>query len=127
MIYDWCKPQWSQLMALAERMMNARFGDDLVDHRTYVIAGDGDLMEGVSHEACSLAGHLGLSRLIVLFDDNRITIDGATDLATGIDMAERFRAYDWDVVELGDAACGQHRSQLQLLAGVGGHGVFVFS
>ena len=68
-------------MALAERMMAARFGNALVDHRTYVIASDGDLMEGVSHEAISLAGHLKLSRLIVLFDDNGISIDGALSLS----------------------------------------------
>ena len=68
-------------MALAERLMNARFGDDLVDHHTYVIAGDGCLMEGLSHEAISLAGHLRLNRLIVLFDDNEISIDGATSLS----------------------------------------------
>ena len=64
-------------MALAERMMNARFGDDLVDHFTYVLASDGDLMEGISHEAISIAGHLKLARLIVLYDDNNITIDGS--------------------------------------------------
>src|ERR1700743_1329598 len=68
-------------MALAERILNARFGDALVDHHTYVIASDGDLMEGISHEACSLAGHLKLNRLIVLFDYNGISIDGATRLS----------------------------------------------
>lgn len=84
-------------MAMAERMLNARFGDDLVDHRTYVIASDGDLMEGVSHEACSLAGHLGLSRFIVLFDDNEVTIDGAASLACSDDVTGRFKAYGFDV------------------------------
>ncbi len=86
-------------MALAERMLNARFGDELVDHHTYVIAGDGCLMEGVSHEAIDLAGHLKLSRLIVLFDDNGITIDGATDLSTSMDQKARFKAAGWDVFE----------------------------
>ncbi|MGQ9371498.1 transketolase [Azospirillum sp. A39] len=84
-------------MALAERIANARFGDGLVDHFTYVIASDGDLMEGVSHEACSLAGHLRLSRLIVLWDDNHISIDGSTDLSFTDDTQARFRAYGWDV------------------------------
>ena len=78
-------------MALAERMLNARFGDDLVDHYTYVIAGDGCLMEGISHEAIDLAGHLGLSKLIVLFDDNRISIDGPTSLATSMDQLAALR------------------------------------
>ena len=82
-------------MALAERMLNARFGDALVDHRTYVFAGDGDLMEGVSHEACSLAGHLKLNRLIVLYDDNHISIDGATSLADSTNTLERFDAMGW--------------------------------
>jgi transketolase len=68
-------------MAIAERHLNAIYGDELVDHRTFVIAGDGDLMEGVNHEAVGLAGHLKLGRLIVLWDDNRITIDGSTDLS----------------------------------------------
>lgn len=82
-------------MALAERMLNARFGDELVDHHTYVIVGDGCLMEGISHEAIDLAGHLGLSKLIVLYDDNQITIEGATDLATSIDTDRRFEAAGW--------------------------------
>lgn len=84
-------------MALAERMLNTRFGDDLVDHYTYVIAGDGCLMEGLSHEAISLAGHLKLSRLIVLFDDNQITIDGATSLSCSDDQLIRFMASGWSV------------------------------
>jgi transketolase len=82
-------------MALAERMMAARFGKGLVDHYTYVIAGDGCLMEGVSHEAIDLAGHLKLARLIVLWDDNRITIDGATSLSTSMNQIARFRAAGW--------------------------------
>ncbi len=84
-------------MALAERILNARFGDALVDHHTYAIAGDGCLMEGVSHEASSLAGHLKLGRLIVLYDDNGISIDGPTDLSFSDDSAKRFEAYGWDV------------------------------
>jgi transketolase len=84
-------------MALAERLMNARFGDDLVDHFTYVISGDGCLMEGISHEAISLAGHLRLNRLIVLFDDNQISIDGATSLSCSDDQLARFRASGWSV------------------------------
>ncbi|MGR3570897.1 transketolase [Brevirhabdus sp.] len=84
-------------MALAERMHNARFGDELVDHRTYAIAGDGCLMEGISHEAIDLAGHLRLGRLTLFWDDNRITIDGATDLSTSMDQAQRFAAAGWHV------------------------------
>jgi transketolase len=83
-------------MALAERLLNARFGDAAVDHYTYVIAGDGCLMEGISHEAISLAGHLGLSKLIVLFDDNGISIDGPTSLSVSDDQAMRFRACGWN-------------------------------
>ncbi|MGP9813551.1 transketolase [Rhodopseudomonas sp. NSM] len=82
-------------MALAERMMNARYGDALVDHYTYVIAGDGCLMEGVSHEAISLAGHLKLNRLIVLWDDNHISIDGDTSLSCSDDQLARFAASGW--------------------------------
>jgi transketolase len=85
-------------MAIAERHLNAVFGDALVDHRTWVIAGDGDLMEGVNHEAAGLAGHLGLGRLKVFWDDNRITIDGATDLSTSEDIPARYAAYGWHVV-----------------------------
>jgi transketolase len=85
-------------MAIAERHLNAEYGDELVDHRTWVIAGDGCLMEGVNHEAAGLAGHLGLGRLIVLWDDNRITIDGATGLSTSEDVEGRYGAYGWHVV-----------------------------
>jgi transketolase len=84
-------------MALAERMLNARYGDALVDHFTYVIVGDGCLMEGISQEAISLAGHLKLTRLIVLFDDNQISIDGATSLSSSDDQLIRFLASGWSV------------------------------
>ena len=87
-------------MALAERMMNARFGDDLVDHRTWVVAGDGCLMEGISQEAITLAGHLQLGKLIVLFDDNAISIDGPTALATSDDQIGRFKACGWHVQQV---------------------------
>jgi transketolase len=82
-------------MALAERLMAARYGKSLVDHRTWVVAGDGCLMEGVSHEAIGLAGHLQLEKLTVLWDDNRITIDGATSLSTSEDQLKRFAAAGW--------------------------------
>lgn len=84
-------------MAIAERHLNAVHGDALVDHRTYVIAGDGCLMEGINHEAVGLAGHLGLGRLIVLWDDNRITIDGSTSLSSSEDVAARHSAAGWHV------------------------------
>ncbi len=86
-------------MALAERHLNAGFGDALVDHHTWVIAGDGCLMEGVNHEASGLAGHLKLGRLKVLWDSNRITIDGSTDLSTNEDIAARYRAAGWHTIE----------------------------
>jgi transketolase len=86
-------------MAIAERHLNAAFGDDLVDHRTFVIAGDGDLMEGVNHEAVGLAGNLKLGRLIVLWDDNRITIDGSTDLSRNEDVMARHAASGWHTIE----------------------------
>ncbi|MGC8468919.1 MAG: transketolase, partial [Acetobacteraceae bacterium] len=84
-------------MALAERMLAARFGRSLVDHRTWVLASDGDLMEGISHEAAALAGHLRLARLAVLYDDNSISIDGATSLSYSDDVPRRFSAYGWAV------------------------------
>ncbi|NKI99503.1 transketolase [Novosphingobium sp. SG707] len=84
--------------AIAERHLNAQFGDDLVDHKTFVIAGDGCIMEGINHEAIGLAGHLKLGRLVVLWDDNRITIDGDTDLSTSEDVAARYTATGWHVV-----------------------------
>ena len=84
-------------MALAERILNARFGDDLVDHHTYAIAGDGCLMEGISHEAISLAGHLKLRKLIVLWDDNSVSIDGPTSLSVSDDQLERFESHGWSV------------------------------
>jgi len=85
-------------MAIAERHLNATFGDDLVDHKTWVIAGDGCLMEGINHEAVGLGGHLGLGRLNVLWDDNGITIDGGTELSTSEDIPARYRASGWHVV-----------------------------
>jgi transketolase len=83
-------------MALAERLMAAQFGDALVDHRTYVFCGDGCLMEGISHEALSLAGNLKLNKLIVFWDDNSITIDGPTSLSVADDQIERFKAHGWE-------------------------------
>jgi len=91
-------------MALAERHLKERLGSDVVDHKIWTICGDGDLMEGVSHEAASLAGHQQLGNLVVIYDDNRITIDGATDLAMSDDAGKRFEAYGWDVRNLGDAS-----------------------
>jgi transketolase len=84
-------------MALAERLLAARMGSEIVDHRTWVLASDGDMMEGIASEAASLAGHLGLGRLIVLYDDNHVTIDGPTSLAFSEDVAKRFEAYGWAV------------------------------
>ena len=91
-------------MAIAEHHLRARFGPQLFDHHTYVICGDGDLEEGVSHEAASLAGHLGLGKLVVVYDDNHITIDGRTELALSDDACERFEAYGWHVERVGEIA-----------------------
>jgi transketolase len=105
-------------MALAERMLAARYGDALVDHTTYVIAGDGCLQEGISHEAIDFAGHLALGKLIVLWDDNHISIDGATNLSTSTDQLARFQAAGWNVTRVDghdesqiEAAIAQARSQ----------------
>ncbi|TAX63889.1 transketolase [Rhizobium ruizarguesonis] len=87
-------------LALGERIMNASFGDNLVNHHTYVFLGDGCLMEGISHEAISLAGHLKLGKLIAFWDDNSISIDGATSLAESDDHPARFRAANWDVQQI---------------------------
>ena len=89
-------------MALAESMLNARFGDDLVNHYTYVLCGDGCLMEGISEEAISLAGHLKLKKLIVLWDSNGITIEGSTSIATSTDQLARFKANNWNTIEVDD-------------------------
>jgi transketolase len=84
-------------MAIAERHLNAEFGDALVDHKTWVVAGDGCLMEGINHEAIGLAGHLKLGRLNILYDDNRITIDGSTELSRNEDIPARYKAFGWHV------------------------------
>ena len=89
-------------MAIAEAHLRAQLGEHVVNHRTWVVAGDGCLMEGISHEAASLAGHLGLDHLVCIFDDNRITIDGHIDLTCSDDVAARFRAYGWNVLDAGD-------------------------
>jgi transketolase len=91
-------------LAIAEAHLRATLSADVCDHRTFVVCGDGDLSEGVSHEAASLAGHLGLGRLVAVYDDNHITIDGPTELALSDDAARRFEAYGWHVQDLGDAA-----------------------
>lgn len=91
-------------MALAEHHLRARFGEQLFNHHTFVIAGDGCLMEGVSHEAASLAGHLGLDKLVLIYDDNHITIDGPTELALNDDAGARFESYGWHVERVGEIA-----------------------
>jgi transketolase len=105
-------------MALAERLLAAQFGDDVVDHRTYAFCGDGCLMEGISHEAMSLAGHLKLSKLTLLWDNNSITIDGATSLSVSDDQMARFEAHGWatkrvDGHDHADIAAGLEWAQSQ--------------
>ena len=92
-------------LALAERMLAARFnrdGHEMIDHHTFTIASDGDMQEGVASEACSLAGHLGLGRLIAFYDDNKIQLAGETKMAFSEDVGERFEAYGWHVQNLGE-------------------------
>ncbi len=96
-------------MAIAEEHLRAVHGDDLTDHRTFVLCGDGDMMEGVTSEAASLAGHLGLSRIVVYYDDNSITIDGSTDLAFSEDVSARFQAYGWQTLTVD----GHDRDQIE--------------
>ena len=91
-------------MAIAEANLRARFGAEVCDHRIFSICSDGDLSEGISHEAGSLAGHLGLGRLVYVYDDNHITIDGTTEIALSDDAGKRFEAYGWHVVQAGEVA-----------------------
>jgi transketolase len=105
-------------MALAEANLRARFGPEVVDHHVFAFCGDGDLEEGVSHEAASLAGHLGLGRLVYVYDDNHITIDGPTELAYTDDVPERFAGYGWHVVQLGEAANDLDALEAGLRAGM---------
>ena len=109
-------------MAIAERRAaHARSAPTSIDHHTFVIAGDGCFMEGVSHEAASLAGHLGLGNLICVYDDNHITIDGDTALAYSDDVGERFEAYGWHVVHLGEMADDCDALEAALRRGQGRH------
>ncbi|HEX5585877.1 MAG TPA: transketolase, partial [Acidimicrobiia bacterium] len=105
-------------IGLAEANLRERFGPDVVDHHVFVVCGDGCLEEGVSHEAASLAGHLGLGRLVYVYDDNHITIDGPTELAYTDDVPKRFEGYGWHVVDLGEVANDVDRIEAGIRAGM---------
>ena len=105
-------------MAIAEKHLRERFGAVVCDHRMFGICSDGDLMEGISHEAASLAGHMRLGRLVFVYDDNHITIDGDTELTYSDNVAERFAAYGWHVVELGEVANDVDALEAGLRAGI---------
>ncbi len=105
-------------IGLAEANLRARFGEEVVDHHTFVFCGDGDLEEGVSHEAASIAGHLGLGRLIYVYDDNHITIDGPTELSYSDNVPERFEGYGWHVLQLGEVANDLDALEAGLRAGM---------
>jgi len=100
-------------MALAERLLAARFGKELIDHRTYVLASDGDMMEGVASEAASIAGHLKLGKLVCVYDDNGITIDGKTDISFSEDVGKRFESYGWAIQRIDGHDVAQIRAALQ--------------
>jgi transketolase len=102
-------------MAIAERNLRARFGESLTDHHTFVVVGDGCLMEGLSHEAASLAGHLGLDHLVCIYDDNGITIDGSTSLSCSDEVGARFGSYGWNVMQLGEIANDMDALEIALL------------
>jgi transketolase len=105
-------------IAIDEKHLRARFGADVCDHRIFGICSDGDLMEGISHEAASLAGHLQLGRMVFVYDDNHITIDGPTELAYSDDVPKRFEAYGWHVVQLGEVANDLDAIEAGLRAGI---------
>ena len=105
-------------IALAEANLRARFGPEVTDHHVFAICSDGDFEEGVSHEAASLAGHLGLGRLVYVYDDNHISIDGPTELAYSDDVPKRFEAYGWHVISLGEVANDLDALEAGLRAGM---------